>query len=44
MESKTYSDVLEEIKSDFEEAGDEIDEKVSMFDDVEEEITNISKS
>ena len=37
MESKTYSDVLEEIKSDFEEAQDEIDEKVSMFDDEEEE-------
>ncbi len=37
MESKTYSDVLEEIKADFEEAQDEIDEKVSMFDDYEEE-------
>lgn len=37
MESKTYSDVLEEIKSDFEEAQDEIDEKVSMFDDEEED-------
>ena len=34
---RTYSDVLEEIKSDFEEAGDEIDDKVCMFDDVEEE-------